>query len=78
MIRSHVVHRVVYASLVATFFAALVPRRATAVQPAALVPLADTVFLVRGRPVRWLHTDGGGQAAERPAADKEAVDIRFF
>ena len=61
----------------ATFFAALVPRRATAVQPAALVPLADTVFLVRGRPVRWLHTDGGGQAAERPAADKEAVHAHF-
>jgi hypothetical protein len=60
-----------------SFFSALVPKQRTAVTPKALVPLVDTVLLVRGRPVRWLCNGSGGEATEKLSTDREAM-LRVF
>jgi CheY-like chemotaxis protein len=61
----------------ATFFSALVPRQKTAVAPRAVVPLVDTVLLLKGKPQRWLHSTQSGEATEKVHADKESIHAAF-
>lgn len=60
-----------------TFFNALVPRQKTAVAPRAVVPLVDTVLLLKGKPQRWLYSTQSGEATEKVHADKESVHAAF-
>ncbi len=62
----------------AAFFSALVPRQKTAVAPRAVVPLCDTVLLVKGKPQRWLYSVAStGEATEKLTVDKDAVLTAF-
>lgn len=57
----------------AVFFSALIPKQRTSVMPRVLVPLTDTVLLLRGKPVRWLHTGEFGECTEKVSIDKNAI-----
>lgn len=60
-----------------TFYSALVPKQHTAVAPKALVPITDTILLVRGRIVRWLCGSPSGEASEKLSTDRDAI-LRVF
>lgn len=60
-----------------TFYSALVPKQKTAVLPKVSVPLVDTVIVVKGKPIRWLHSTASGEATEKLHVDKESIHATF-
>ena len=60
-----------------TFFSALVPKSGKSSAPRALVPIAETVLLAKGRVTRWLCTGADGEATEKLSTDAAAM-LRVF
>lgn len=59
------------------FYNALVPKQKTSVAPRAVVPLCDTVLLLKGKPQRWLCSDAKQEATEKMHVDKESIHATF-
>ena len=59
------------------FFNALVPRQKTSIAPRVIVPLVDTVLLLKGKPQRWLHSSASNEATEKLHVDKESIHSTF-
>ncbi len=59
------------------FYNALVPRQKTSVAPRALVPLVDTVLMIKGKCQRWLHSTTSQEATEKVHVDKESIHATF-
>jgi hypothetical protein len=60
-----------------SFFNALVPRQKTSIAPRVIVPLIDTVLLLKGKPQRWLHSSASNEATEKLHVDKESIHSAF-